>query len=103
MRAARRCCDVVRCWSGVHNQIDRGSANGSRECAPDDRLRSVKTLHRVRDTATYKPSTPHHSAMNSAVALVDFRKESRSTYSLKPCIAAPLAPKHRLGMLYSSP
>jgi len=27
-----------------------------------------------------------------AVAL-DFRSESRSTYSLKPCIAAPLAPK----------
>jgi hypothetical protein len=47
----------------------------------------------------YTDSTPHHSAMNSAVALVDLRKESRSTYSLKPCIAAPLAPKHRLGML----
>jgi hypothetical protein len=44
-------------------------------------------------------STPHHSAMNSAVAFVDFRSDSRSTYSLKPCIAAPLAPKHRLGML----
>jgi len=47
----------------------------------------------------YAFSTPHHSAMNKAVALVDFRNESRSTYSLKPCIAAPLAPKHRLGML----
>jgi ABC-type hemin transport system substrate-binding protein len=47
----------------------------------------------------YAFSTPHHSAMNSAVALVDLRSESRSTYSLKPCIAAPLAPKHRLGML----
>ena len=47
----------------------------------------------------YAISTPHHSAMNSAVALVDFRSESSSTYSLKPCIAAPLAPKHRLGML----
>src|SRR5882724_3876790 len=53
----------------------------------------------VRDTTTYAASTPHHSAMNSAVALVDFRNESRSTYSLNPCIAAPLAPKHRLGML----
>src|ERR1700680_3715765 len=58
-----------------------------------------RTLHRVRDTLTYTASTPHHSAMNSAVALVDCRKESRSTYSLKPCVAAPLAPKHRLGML----
>ena len=48
---------------------------------------------------TYFASTPHHSAMNSAVALVDLRSESRSTYSLNPCIAAPLAPKHRLGML----
>jgi hypothetical protein len=57
------------------------------------------TLHRVGDTITYSASTPHHSAMNSAVALVDFRSDSRSTYSLKPCIAAPLAPKHRLGML----
>ena len=46
----------------------------------------------------YPFSTPHHSAMNSAVALVDFRSESRSTYSLKPWIASPLAPKHRLGM-----
>jgi hypothetical protein len=48
---------------------------------------------------TYLFSTPHHSAMNSAVALVDLRNESRSTYSLKPCMAAPVAPKHRLGML----
>ena len=47
----------------------------------------------------YIVSTPHHSAMNSAMALVDLRSESRSTYSLKPCIAAPLAPKQRLGML----
>ena len=47
----------------------------------------------------YALSTPHHSAMNSAVALVDFRSDSRSTYSLKPCIAAPFAPKQRLGML----
>ena len=53
----------------------------------------------VRLSAPYTFSTPHHSAMNNAVALVDFRSESRSTYSLKPCIAAPLAPKHRLGML----
>ena len=50
-------------------------------------------------TRLHIASTPHHSAMNSAVALVDFRNDSRSTYSLKPCIAAPLAPKHRLGML----
>ncbi len=48
-------------------------------------------------------STPHHSAMNSAMALVDLRSESRSTYSLKPCIAAPLAPKHRLGMSQFNP
>ena len=47
----------------------------------------------------YAFSTPHHSAMNSAVAFVDFRSESRSTYSLKPWIASPLAPKQRLGML----
>ena len=53
----------------------------------------------IRSTATYTFSTPHHSAMNSAVALVDFRSESSSTYSLKPCIAAPFAPKQRLGML----
>src|SRR5205809_6481654 len=45
--------------------------------------------HRVRDTVTYTSATPHHSAMNSAVALVDFRSDSSSTYSLKPCIAAP--------------
>jgi len=43
-------------------------------------------------------STPHHSAMNSAVALVLFRNDSRSTYSLKPWMASPDAPKHRLGM-----
>src|SRR4051794_13222836 len=50
-------------------------------------------------TEVHTLSTPHHSAMNSAVALVDFRSDSSSTYSLKPCIAAPVAPKHRLGML----
>src|SRR5579871_2297259 len=47
----------------------------------------------------YAASTPHHSATNSAMVLVAFRKDSRSTYSLNPCIAAPDAPKHRLGML----
>jgi hypothetical protein len=31
--------------------------------------------------------------MNSAVALVDFRSESSRHIRLKPCIAAPLAPK----------
>ncbi len=56
------------------------------------RMTSVPVIENWRYTFT----TPHHSAMNSAVALVDFRNESRSTYSLKPCIAAPLAPKHRL-------
>src|ERR1700749_3617176 len=49
--------------------------------------------------ALYTFSTPHHSAMNSAVALVDLRSESRSTHSLKPCTPAPLAPKQRLGKL----
>src|ERR1700688_3878008 len=49
-----------------------------------------RALHRVGDTMIYTYSTPHHSAMNSAVALVDFRSESSSTYSLKPCIAAPV-------------
>jgi hypothetical protein len=48
---------------------------------------------------SYPLSTPHHSAMNSAVAFVDFRSDSRSTNSLKPWIASPLAPKQRLGML----
>ncbi len=46
----------------------------------------------------YTFSTPHHSAMNNAVALVDFFNDSRSTYSLNPCISAPVAPKQRLGM-----
>jgi hypothetical protein len=41
--------------------------------------------------------------MKSAIAFVAFRSEARSTYSLKPCIAAPLAPKQRLGMLQFSP
>jgi hypothetical protein len=53
----------------------------------------------VEILSAYAFSTPHHSAINSAVAFVDFRNESNSTYSLKPCIAAPFAPKHRLGML----
>ena len=47
---------------------------------------------------SYAFSTPHQSAMNSAIALVVFFSESRSTYSLKPCISPPLAPKQRLGM-----
>ena len=60
---------------------------------------TLRFAHPDGSAAAYTFSTPHHSAMNSAVALVDFRSDSRSTYSLKPCIAAPLAPKHRLGML----
>ena len=64
-------------------------------CAEADQRIELSRLARP----TYIFSTPHHSAMNSAVALVDFRSDSRSTYSLKPCIAAPFAPKQRLGML----
>ena len=48
--------------------------------------------------AAYTFSTPHHSAMNSAIAFVVFFSDSRSTNSLKPCISPPLAPKQRLGM-----
>jgi|GEM_PF-495549 len=53
----------------------------------------------LRDQRNHAFSTPHHSVMNSAMALVALRSDSSSTYSLKPCIAAPLAPKQRLGML----
>ena len=51
----------------------------------------------------YAFSTPHHSATNSAIALVAFFSDSRSTNSLKPCISPPLAPKHRLGMPWLRP
>jgi hypothetical protein len=41
------------------------------------------------DLKAYASSTPHHSITNSAVALVDLRKDSRSTYSLSLRIPRP--------------
>ena len=89
---------VKALWGDPIRRVGKGAA----PCPPFSRPKQamVGTLRFAHPaTSRYTFSTPHHSAMNSAVALVDFRSDSRSTYSLKPCIAAPLAPKHRLGML----
>jgi hypothetical protein len=43
-------------------------------------------------------STPHHSAMNSAIVRVVLRSDSRLTRSLKPWFCSDLAPKQRLGI-----
>jgi len=93
-------------WPGKGGNDLRGNGRGGKaplahrhmRWIPDLRYTAEEALHRVRGKRVYTLSTPHHSAMNNAVAFVDFRSDSRSTYSLKPCIAAPLAPKHRLGM-----
>jgi len=90
-------------WSEI--AAARNNRHRRDQIAPDPAARSRRADRRAgRDrrgavARRYLASTPHHSAMNSAVAFVDLRSESISTYSLKPCMAAPLAPKHRLEML----
>src|SRR6202023_877474 len=73
-----RCRFLVRVSMDRRNRSDNDVTGNS---APES----------ARAWQSYNFSTPHHSAMNSAVALVDFLSESRSTYSLQPCIPAPPA------------